>query len=138
MDFPELAAENLGLRNSRHVFDLGLDRVVGKVVQIPFVHVGRNGDVAHGLARDVEPEDDRCCYPRRELCQYAVHPLDDIDETHIKVGVPREENPDLGDTLAGGRLDIIDIVGGGDASLHDTGNGLFHVERAGSGEERHR
>src|SRR5712692_10580133 len=120
------------------MFNLRLDDVEGKIVEVALIHLAGNRNVTHREVGDVEAQHDRLGNAGRELVQNAVHALNDIDEPDVQVGTPVEIDPHLGNTLAGCRLDIVDIVDRTDSPFDKDGYRLLHVQRPGARVERDR
>src|SRR5688572_16205603 len=110
VDLADLAAFHGGGGDVGNLFNLGSDRIERKVIQRPFVQgVAGDSDEGHRNIRDVELDDKRLKYTRRQAVQDLGNPLHDLHLSDVDVRTPVEPDLNGADALLGERFDMLHI-----------------------------
>jgi hypothetical protein len=102
VDLADLAAFHGGGGDVGNLFNLGSDRIESKVIQRPFVQrVAGNSNEGHRNVRDVELDDKRLKYTRRQAVQDLGNPLHDLHLSDVDIRAPVEPDLNGADALLG-------------------------------------
>src|SRR5579884_4102004 len=142
-ELPDEPPVDEGLGHAGEALQLGLDGVVGQVVELPGPELAA-GDhhLGHGDVGDVKLQDEGLRDARGEVLHDPLDVLDDLDLRDVEVRSPVEPDLDRAGAAAGRGEDLLDPGDAGHRLLQGIGHGALHGLRArpavGGGDQDHR
>jgi hypothetical protein len=128
-DLTHLAAVDRRRRHAAQTLDLGLDDVVGEIVELPLVEVAaRHGDQGHRDVRQVVADDERLLDAPRQRVQDLLDALDHLGLAVVDVGAPVHPHPHGRQPLARLGLDEPHVADRAHGLLDRVGDRLLDVE----------
>ncbi len=127
-DLADLSAVHVGRGHAGQPLELGLDGVVGEVVELLLVEAAaRQRHQAHRDVGEIELEDERLLDTGRQRVHDLLDPLHDLGQARVQIGAPREEHLDHGDALSRAGFDVAHVRDGGHGLLDRVGDGPLDV-----------
>src|SRR5262249_4125660 len=132
--FSNLASTHRGAGDAGKAFQLRLDRVVRKIVQLPLVHsFGGDRNRDHRNVGDVEFENEGLLNSSWEGVEDLRHPLRNVELSIVEIDAVAEPGAHYRNALLRDALHPIDAGGGAHGTFDGLGDRLLDVPRSGTG-----